>query len=386
MTTTVDRDHNVAVRVGGRLIEKWSEYSIDVDMLTPADGFQLSLGRADREAFELAAPDAAVQVLVDDIPIVSGFVDDREWSDSRDGGATLSISGRDKAGRLADESMPLGTFEGVTLIELAGRAAGPWFSAIVLSNADNRLLMRGRKASKAAVRREPLVDGTRKASRKVEPGESRWQVLAHWLEEAEYLAWSQADGDALVIGLPCYEQSPQFHFFVPGPGSSRSRLGNVKDCRIRHSVGERYSVITACGSGRADSTNYGPGVTKHRAVAKNNSATVDGTGRDFQHRKHLVISDSDIKSADRATVRARREMAERDATGHEVHVLVRGHAQLRDGRVPALFAPDCVARFEHEASGVKGDYLITAVTFTSDRQNGEQSRLRLVPSGTTLRI
>ena len=95
--------HNVAIRVGTTVLEKWVNYSIELDMLEAADGFHLELGRPTRAIYNLCAPDAPVQVVLDDTVVVTGFIDDRAYNVDR-GAAVLRISGRDKTGRLVDES------------------------------------------------------------------------------------------------------------------------------------------------------------------------------------------------------------------------------------------------------------------------------------------
>lgn len=378
------REHRVTVTVGDKVIEKWESYEITSDMLQAADGFNLELPGATREVFDLVKPDAAVQVAIDDVPILTGFVDDRRWRLSA-AGTSLTITGRDKGGRLVDESAPLTLYQGLGIQQLAEKMVLDWFPKVSLSNTTNRLLVRGPAAPKAKVSKEPAIDTTFKLDRKVNPGESRWDVLRAFLERAELLAWSSANGQEFVVGLPCYTQEPQYRFFVPTEASARQREGNVIDIELDDSVGERYSMIVACGSGRGSTSNYAARVTRMRAVAKNNPATEFGTGKDFTRRKVLLVADADLRNQDAATRRAKREMALRDGTGRRVHVTVRGHAQLRDGK-PALYAFDAMCELEIEPLGIRGKYLVTAVSFRHSRREGETTQLTLVPEGTVLRL
>jgi prophage tail gpP-like protein len=381
---SAEKEHVVSILVGRTLIENWTDYSIESSMLEPADGFNMSLGGGNRKIFETVAPDAPVQVLIDDTPILTGFIDDRKFSVDRQG-TKLTINGRDKGGRLTDESAPLLSFNGLGIEDLARAVVGDWFPEVSLSNATNRRLVRGKGARLAKVSKEPAIDKSKRAPKKVEPGETRWQVMAHFLEEADLLAWSSANGRQFIVGLPNYEQEPQFRFFLPKEGSDWAAEGNVESIEIDDSVGERYSMIVACGAGKGDTSNYSARVTKRRGEAKNNPNDPNGVGVDFTARKCLLVSDDDVRDEKLATTRALREMAERDSGGRRISVTVKGHAQSRDGKTPALYCFDTVAVVEVEELGILIPTLITGVSFEHSR-DGERATIEMVPKGTVLRL
>jgi prophage tail gpP-like protein len=373
------RVHNVAIRIGNARIDTWSDYEIECDLLRPADAFRVTLPGARRAVWDLCAPDELVQILIDDTIVMTGFIDDRRRAVDRSG-SFLAVTGRDKSGRLVDESMPLGEIRGLALLELAKRCTGPWFPRIVESNADNRRSMRGTGARHARAAAEPHVDLSYRSEKRVLPGESRWSVLASALEEAGAIAWSTADGRALVVGLPNHDQEPQVRFFLPRRGSRRAAEGNVLSLTLEDSVAERYSQITVVGSGRGSDEDFGEPVLRRAGVAKDGPRP-DGTGRAFLAPKHLLVADHDLRSVRLATVRAAREMAERDSTGRRLHIVARGHAQ--EG---ALYVPDTIAAIEDEEIGLAGHFLITAVTFRHARLGGETTALSMVPKGTVLRL
>jgi prophage tail gpP-like protein len=300
---------------------------------------------------------------------------------------TITISGRDRAGRLVDESMELIAFKGLGLQELAQKIVGPWFSRIDLSNATNRALVMGkaRGAKGGRAYKEPNIPRSARAYRKVEPGETRWGVLEYFLREMELLAWPSADGKALIIGKPNYDQEPTFKFFHPRAGSRRAAEGNCVSFSLRQSVGERYSQVIAVGANAGGIVNYGEKTVKRRGVASNGPGLY-GIGADFTHRKVLLLSDDAVKDDAQALVRAARELAERDAQGYEITVQVAGHAQeVAGGRAPTLYACDTMAHVESEVFGVRGLFLVTSVRFKRDRQQGEVTEIRLVPKGTALK-
>lgn len=394
MATLLPEEHRVTVRSGGVVIENWNSYDVTCDMLNAADQFRLSLGPADAvgdefgEVWAAVAPDADVQILLDDVVIVSGFIDERTGTSSV-GGDTITVSGRDRCGRLLDETMPLIGFRGLSIEDLALKICAPWLSKISFSNAENRAVVigRGRGAKGGRVYKEPHTIGKRKprSYRKVEPGETRWGVLSYFMHENDFLAWGAADGKSLIIGEPNYDQEPTFSFFHAAAGSTREALGNCASFTVHDSVAERYSEIIALGSNAGTARDYAEKVVHRKGVARNGPKP-DGTGKDFRFRKVLLLSDDDIRNDAQANTRAAREMAERDASGHEITITAYGHGQQLPGaRAPSLFACDTMAFVESEVFGIRGAYLITSVQFRRSREECT-TEIRLVPKGTLLRL
>ncbi len=355
------------------------EFEVSSDMLELADPFSLSVPLTP-ELWEATALDSSVRIFIDDSQVLDGFVDQRVRSIDKEGGSTLSISGRDKGGRLTDESAPLVRFASKRFIDVAKQIVSPWFPTVTLSNAKNRALVRGRGRRLAKVSQEPAVfTGSRKrVQRKVEPGETRAEVLQHFLEQFHLLGWSSANGREFVIGLPNYSQAPQFFFFLPRSVSSRFHEGNVLAASFTELASERYSEIRVVGSSRGNETSYGRNVTSRTAVATSDA---------LLHEKKLIVVDDDIRSAGEARQRALREMKLREGMGETLELTVRGFGQALGGddtTPPALYACDTMARWEDEELGLERDWLITAVKYRRSKKSGETTDLSLVPRGTEL--
>jgi prophage tail gpP-like protein len=418
--------HEIHVIADRHRIPGWKDYTISVDMLQPADAFSMSV-RFTPEAWELLALDQLITVCVDSTKILTGYIDEREKVSEPGGGTMIQISGRDKTGRLVDESSPLFQYGGLRLRELAEKIVGlvdddePLFESVTLTNTRNRSLLRNVRARKAKVVREPIIDGIvgvfrplagtfgyqlgtvgrkierppiidpgiftgRARPRKVAPGSSRWSVLESFLREARLLAWSTGDGKELFIGLPNYDQQNQYMFFEAGADSSNRDDTNCA-IRVRQTNAERYSRITAIGASKASGASYGKNVSKRIAVVFDNPEnTTDGTGISFRRRKALIVSDDSIKSARDALERAEREKLERDANAVEVIVRAPGHSQLYSGEEPTLFAVDTMARVIDEDTSISADMLITSVEYRQSRDEGTTTELRLVPRGTLLQL
>lgn len=387
--------HSLDVRIGSITVERWNDYSIDHDMLEPADSFRLTLDAATIDHYLLAPPDTYVEIVLDDVTILSGYTDERKWHAAREE-KSLVITGRDKGGRLVDESMPLGDLAGLGIQDLAERVVGignldtPWFDRVLLSNAENRALVRGGrrptgKAKLTKVISEPKFEKKVRSELRVHPGQTRWQTLRNFLDECELMAWAAADGRALIIGEPNYDQEPQYSFFAPAPKSVRSSEGNILEYDLSDSVAERYSALITVGAGRADDDDDGPSVTQHRFEVKNGTGRY-GVGGDFTFPKVLIFADDDCRTQELTEKRARREMAVRDASSLSIELTVQGHGQAPDRFSPTtLYAFDTIAHVEIEELGVTGLYLVTGLTFQHNREQGETTKLKLVPKGTVLR-
>ena len=394
-------EHLVSLRAGGKVLEGWNSYEIDIDMLQPADDFSVTLGPVEpvdesdfAEAWAAVAPDTEIEVYVDGIRVLSGFVDDRRASSDPDAGDTMTVNGRDRGGRLVDESCPLMSFRGLEIEALAQKTVTPWFESVSLSNVENRALILGvKKGARAGKVQHEGAAGVKHRKkkhpniyRKVQAGETRWAVLEYYLRELELLGWAAADGKSFVIGEPNYDQEPTFSFFHPRAGSRRSQESNVNSFEVVDSVGERYSQIVAVGAHVGNAVNYGEKTVKRRGVATDGPGAF-GIGKSFQHRKVLLLPDDGIRDDAQATIRAEREMAERDAAGHTVRLVVDGHGQLAArARRSTLFAFDTIAHVESEVFGIRGSYYITKVVFRGDADNGPTTEISLVPKGTVLKV
>jgi prophage tail gpP-like protein len=467
--------HRVSVVAGGKVVPGWKSYTVSVDMLQPADAFDLSV-RFTREAWDLLSPDTEVGIFVDSTRILTGYIGTRSKVPS-DSGTMLQITGRDKTGRLVDESAALFKYGGLYLKQLAEKIVGistdddPLFERVTLRNTKNRSLLRNVKEQKIRVNLDPLADpfvgafragagvvgvtipdvkaghialdvleretvdldpiidpiayGAREAAalvgvqipaykggaqfpganyvkkrpiitpgifkgrsgpKKVQPGQSRWAVLEEFLREARLLAWSTADGTALFIGLPTYDQGASFDFFEAS-GEEKTQDRAKTNCRISiiENVEEMYSLYLACGAAKGSGSNYGPNVTKKIGRARNNPRRKDGLGVSFKRPKTLLITDDGIRSQRDAQERAEREQLQREAGHFEVEIDTVGHGQIYDGNGPMIYAVDTICKVTDQDTGFEGACLITALEFSGD-DKGTRTQVRAVPKGTLLSL
>jgi prophage tail gpP-like protein len=369
------REHRVAIEIAGKRIDGWSEYEIDTSMVQPADSFKL-VRPFDADAFRLCEPDASVQIKIDDTPILNGFIDERRKS-SRDG--SISISGKDKVGRLVNESVPAMSLDGLEMSQVVAKVAERWFSKVTLDGARDRAVRTGKRGHKAPAGKEPVVIKTLLRKRRTEPGQMRWAVIEEVLSQLGYCAWASGDGRELVIAPPNYNQGVQFVLRHVAAGSSER--ATVSDLELVDSVADRYSQITALGTGASTDSDVGEGLFC-RGVASNGPGP-DGIGVDFDHPKRLLLTERSMSSNAEAVAVATREMARRDFKSRQITATMPLHGQAVGGGARVLFACNTLARVIDEELEPTLDavFLIYAASFRGSRE-GETTMLSLVPKGT----
>jgi prophage tail gpP-like protein len=380
------------IKIDGRELRPPTDYSIDFDILEPADAFSMTLP-LDAESVAVAALDAPFQVMVDDTVVISGLIDEAE--ETADG--SLAIRGRDRVGRLVDESVPgAGMRLGQTTVEQAAlRIVRPWFDRVEFSNAENRRLVRGR-GRKTRSGREPALTAAqrRQIPRRIDAGAKRWEALMAILEPLRLLAWSRGDGKALVIAAPNYNQAPQYQLVEEFTRS------NVTAMSRRRATADRYATIEVSGSGRPPGVPAPPwfpaypGQKRPKYVNRGRVGIARDTTGDFRSDKRLFVI-SEAMSQGEAQELAARAMGQGLVNAEQISITVPEHGQRRPGTsIRTLYAPDTVARVRRQierAPGddaptvlVSGDYLITRVSMTSSRGQGEQTQLSLSPLGVEL--
>lgn len=375
--------HEIRIVTNGAVIGGWTGYHVDSSMITPADQFELRRP-FDAQAYNLLRRDSDVQIEIDGAPIVRGFVEGRQKSSKA---GTFRIWGRDRAGRLVDESAPSINYTGMTILQAFRSLADPWFGTISLSDARNRRIRVG-KGKRVASGAEPTFTINVRVPRRgaVHPGEKRSQIMHEIAARAGVLWWSSVDGKEIIVGKPNHNQQPQYEFVHAKLGSTKK--GNIKDLMITEDDGDRYSVILCGGVGGATPHDYGSNVTDRRGVVYDNfSNKIDGTGRDFIHPKRLFLPERAFESYGDAQRVAENEQKRRDYKRHLISVEAPLHGQFLENGGPAtLFAPNTVARVidEEQDPPLDDTYLIVSCAYSSNRDQGETTTMHLVPTGTEI--
>lgn len=376
-----ERKHRVSIAVEDREVDGWKSYSIESSIITPADSFQM-VRPFHAEAWNLLRKDARVRVQIDGVTVIDGFIDKRT---KRSKAGEMEISGRDRYGRVLQESAQSINYQGLLLTDAIKRLVEPWFSTVTLSDARNRQVRRG-KGRRVAAGNEPITVNIRvPRSGKVHPGMTRAAVIQEICAQAGYCVWSSADGREIFVGKPNYNQSPQYLIVHPRPGSPTK--STCEDLVWDEDNGDRYSMITVAGAGGSDedNVNYGSNVTSRKGRWKDGPG-IDGIGNDFLYPKRLYMPEKNFDSYGDAQRVADMEAARRNFRAKVVTAVMPQHGQFLQATTPTIFAPNTIARVVDEDFDpiVDARYLVTGCTYVGDRDGAEVTTLELVPSGTEI--
>lgn len=114
----------LTLRIGGRSHDDWERFEVDSDLLTPAGGWQLSVGTAEPVLPADVVAGARAELRYGDSVIMTGMIDELSHDVSR-GQHMLEITGRDAAAVLVDCSAPVFTAQEMTLQEVITQVIRP---------------------------------------------------------------------------------------------------------------------------------------------------------------------------------------------------------------------------------------------------------------------
>lgn len=375
------KTHLITAIVEGQEVSGFQSGNIESSMITPADKFVLRMPLTEL-AWRTLRRGARITIIADrSTTLLDGFIDRRHAQGAAD---VLEIEGRDRVGRLVDESAPAIDYTGMTILEAVKRLASPWFTRITVDDGRNRRLRRG-KGRRVASGTEPVVTFNVKVPRRgnVHPGESRWQLIHEICSRAGLVCYSSSDGKELFVGKANKTQSAQYLFALTEPGSSMQNT--VSDLEIIEDDGDRFSMYLVAGTGGQGDTNYGKNVSDNRGRAFDNPFnTIDGTGRDFIHPKRLFLPERAFDSYADAQNVAELEKNRRDYHRHMATATMEGLGENIGGPEPTLFAPDTVGRVVVEKLRIDDSYLITSCSYSFARDNGDTTVCHMVPAGTEI--
>lgn len=374
-----DRKHKISVVCEGVQVFGWLNYNISSSMIEPSDAFALSRPFSN-DAWHLLRRDARVKIMIDSTVVLEGYIDRRRKSTR---GHVFEISGRDKAGRLVQESALGINYSKLKVREAFLRLAQPWFPLVTMSDSRNRSLRRG-KGRRVPAGNEPVVVDIPVPKRgAVHPGMSRWAIMEDIASSMGLILWSSADGREIVLGKPNYNQAPQFLVRHTRPGSSAK--STCKELDIVEDNGDRFSLIAVVGTSAGDDANYGANVTSRSGRALDYDSE-DGTGRDFLYPKRLLMPEANFESNGDGRRVAEREQARRDFKRTSSTATMLDHGQFITTAAPTIYAPNTIARIIDEDFEPYFDeeFLIHSVTYEGDREGAETTQLEMVPSGTEI--
>ncbi|WP_055134845.1 phage tail protein [Pseudomonas corrugata] len=332
----------ITLTIGGLTHATWDGWSVESDLLTPSDAFELELYIKDTATLPSVLVEGASCTLnLGRDRVLTGQIDEFEHDVNRQGVA-IRINGRDGAAALVDCSCPFVSMREASLIEVINLVVKPLGISKVSIQTD---------AAKSRRRVQ------------IEPGQSAWEALMQVAEANGLWPWFEPDG-TLVVGGPNYEAPPVAQLILNrnGQGNNVERLG------VRRSIANRYSQITLLGQhGQYDNDGLDTTRSHLRSVIQDETLAKRGIFRP------KVVIDSSTENQDMATTRARKLLADSRLEGFEMRAIVKGH-RCGNG---AVWAPGQRVRVKSEPHGLDGTYFLMSRTLRLTRSQGAITELRL---------
>lgn len=333
---------SIRLSIGGLAHEEWDGWSIESDLLTPADAFELELYTKDATRLpSVLAEGVPCSLTLGKDRVLTGQVDEFEHDISRQG-ISMRITGRDRAAPLVDCSAPFVSMREATLAQILDQVVKP----LGITQIEIR-------AAQAKTRRRIQI----------EPGQSAWEALLQVAEANGLWPWIEPDG-RLVIGGPDYNAAPVGTLILREDGVGN----NVQRLSVRRSIANRYSQITVLGQhGQYDNDGLDTKRAHLKSVIQDETLSRRGIFRP------KVVIDSSSENQDMATTRARKLLADSRLEGFEIRAVVMGH-RAGNGQV---WSPGQRVVVRSEPHGLDATYFLMSRTLRLTRGEGAITELRL---------
>lgn len=323
---------DVRLRIDGRIYGGWQEITLRRSMDQLAATFELRLTDrwAGQDTVRPIMPGAACTVLVDDEPYLHGYVDDAAPAYDAKRYA-ITVSGRDKAGDLADCAAPSTQFAGRTLVQVAAELCKPYGIGVLVSTPA-----------------PGIFDHL-----KTQEGDSVLETLEAAARVRGVLLLSDGLGHLLITRAATTRISTPL------------ALGKtVLRCRAYYSHRDRYSLYTVKGQSAGSDDWYGEDAAQPQGTAADAAVT--------RYRPLTVLAEESIDPA-AARKRAQWERAVRYGRSRRLSYTVPGWRHA-DG----LWEPNHLVRVRDTLLDVDEDRLIAGVTLMLD-EDGCRARLDIAP-------
>lgn len=326
----------IQLNVAGKNYGGWQSVRITRSIEALAGSFSLSLTEkwAGQSKPWPIADDAECSVLVDGVPVITGFIDRTRPSFSVNS-RSISVEGRDRAGDVVDCSAQLGTwsFANVNVLELARKICAPYGVNVSLQPG---LVV-------------PAVTVPKK-KHTIDPGDTAADALHSLLALAGLLAISDGVG-GIVLTRAGSEQL--LTALVEGE--------NVKEAQGSFDVSGRFRTYEVMGSHKGRDDLNGASACGVRGSATDMNARAG--------RTLIVRPDHGITPAT-AKERAQWEASTRAARGESVSAKVQGWTPASDALFHKTWPINTLVPVKLPSCRVNGLALIAGVTLSHDDKEG----------------
>lgn len=340
MASHVDARDVVSLLIGGKVHSTWGTYSIDSDLMTPADAWGVRLGLPEKAFPPEVKKGAAVEARVGADTVLRGRVDTVTRRVGRPQ-RVLEMSGRDNAAILVDCSAPIFVAKEVTLAEIVAKVVRPLGITRVRIDADSA--------------------GDTNEKINVDPGSTAWDVLKQAAEANGLWPWFEPDG-TLVVGGPDYSTPPVATLIerFDGKGNNTLMLEHVS------SINDQYSEVTVLAQGHGTAESNGQNAI--RATVKDTEMAV---------YRPLIVTNGDMPDGDMARAFARKLLTDGRLAGEALSAVVKGH-RTSDG---VLWSPGQRVHVKSESLGINAIWFLMGRQFIGGRESETVTNLVLKEDG-----
>lgn len=416
-------------------ITAWESYSIKSDFLTPSAGFNFTFASSDPTFKDLLVTGAKVQILINNLPQMTGYIEKREISASRKSGFVYSISGRDILGSVVSASLDPATkisadqtildfiysilsFFGINNIYIGDEINFNICTGFLKGQGQSQTT---KEVTKTLQRREPDPDHpgfqrlvssedtktkTIQLNRpdlkdfksdqlKTKTGDGAMQMIQKILTRYGLAMWALVDGTGVVIDRPYFDEKTPFNIF---------RREDENDVVLDASVTENDEYQPSCvvgfgKGGGGDSAKVGL-----VCMAVNELVCVhpDGTVTDevldliarypkmyllpfkvqlipktekkvYFQQKPLFFEDDESKTTEQLAAVVRKKLAHHQKESQVLNYTVKGHTH---DTYP--WQPNVLCGVEDFKFGITDYYWILSREFKKSRKEGTMTNLTLI--------
>jgi prophage tail gpP-like protein len=330
---------SISLAIGGEAHAHWDSWSVESDLRTPADGFELALHTQDTARLsELLVAGSACTLSLGADRVLTGWIDEVIHEVSR-AGVTIKVTGRDAAAILVDSTPPFICMHDAGLLEVVEQIARPLgITRVDIHNVDPKNSKRVQLA----------------------PTQKAWDAIKAVAETNNLWPWMEADG-RLVIGVPDYSSAPADTLLLRLDGVGN----NVSNLSVRRSYADRYSHVFVYGQhGQYTSENYD--FAGNRVAAAFQDKTM------VRYRPTTV--EAPVQNQQHADQVARDQIANSRLEGLEIQAVVQGHRTAAGD----LWTPGQRVIVRSEPHDLDATFFLMSRKLSLSRSSGPTTLLRLV--------
>lgn len=382
--------HAVTIELDdGTRLESWSDIDVTHDMFNLGNPWTVTLWRSSRSdaaalwetVCDKALLETHVRVLIDGALQVTGRIEDRiDDAAGHEEGASITISGRDLAGRAIDsDADPTITLKDVMLEDALVRLFEDIGITPRLCDAARARIIqsipRRARGRHTRPRRKNVI-----ATLKVQIGERILPRVQKLCAQLGFMVWlapaSSPDTVELVVDTPYEGDEISYAFARRAVGSSFE--GNIEHGRRRVCSRDVPTIVTGfVGSSSSSDVSHNDRVAEVNQWLRHNPMVKPTLPLGLLPRPRY-IKPQRARTAESVSKECQRVIAKSAQDFLTYELTTRGFGQ--EGK---LFALNSLAYLHDDAlrPNVRGEWLLTRVHFHQSQRRGQLSELRLHPKG-----